>query len=331
MANELPITSLDLAKNEEQIEDERHCHKPRQEGVDKKARNKLIIASFLCCLFMIMEVVGGIVSNSLAIASDAAHLSTDLLGFFISLTAIWIAGRKSTTKFSFGWYRAEVIGAICSVLIIWVITAILVYFAIIRVIYLDFEVDARIMVITALVAIVFNIIMACQLNHGHGHGHSHNINVRAAFIHVLGDFIQSVGVLVAALLIYFLDWKLADPICTFVFSVIVLATTFSILRDALQVLMEGTPRQVDYNEISRIIQNIPGVVRLHGLHIWALSINKVSITAHIVINKTTDPEFVIREANNVVREKFSFFETTFQVEQFCEDMDQCDQCILPTR
>lgn len=77
--------------------------------------------------------------------------------------------------------------------------------------------------------------MACQLNHGHGHGHSHNINVRAAFIHVLGDFIQSVGVLVAALLIYFLDWKLADPICTFVFSVIVLATTFSILRDALQV------------------------------------------------------------------------------------------------
>lgn len=135
-----------------------HCHKPRKEGVDTIARRKLIIASILCVVFIIVEVIGGVLSNSLAIATDAAHLLTDFASFMISLLALWMAGRQSTGTFSFGWYRAEVLGALISVLMIWVITAILVFLAVGRIINQDFEVNATVMLITSGFAILVNVV-----------------------------------------------------------------------------------------------------------------------------------------------------------------------------
>lgn len=125
---------------------------------------------------------------------------------------------------------------------------------------------------------------------GHGHGgaddNGENINVRAAFIHVLGDVLQSIGVFIAALVIYFLPtWQLADPICTFLFSFIVLGTTITIMKDAILVLMEGTPSYLDYSEIMNSFMDITGVVRVHNLRIWQLSINKVALSAHLAIGK----------------------------------------------
>ncbi|XP_035772746.1 zinc transporter 2-like isoform X2 [Anopheles albimanus] len=233
LANELSIRKIDS-----------HCHKPRTEGIDKIARKKLIMASMLCIIFMIAEIIGGIYSNSLAIATDAAHLMADLASFMISLLALWIAARPSTKRLSFGWYRAEVIGALISVLMIWVVTAILFYMAVLRTINRDFELDGEVMLITSGLGILVNVIMGATLHHhGHSHGgggsstHSHeeeNINVRAAFIHVLSDFVQSLGVFIAALVIYFKpEWNIIDPICTFLFSVLVLGTTIAIMKDAI--------------------------------------------------------------------------------------------------
>lgn len=131
-------------------------------------------------------------------------------------------------------------------------------------------------------------------SHGGGGGHAHdsatdsgeNINVRAAFIHVLGDVLQSIGVFCAALIIYFVpSWQLADPICTFLFSIIVLGTTITIMKDTLLVLMEGTPTFLEYSEIMNIFMDIDGVVRVHNLRIWQLSINKVALSAHLAIGK----------------------------------------------
>lgn len=127
------------------------------------------------------------------------------------------------------------------------------------------------------------------------HGHTHdivssdtkvNINVRAAFVHVIGDWIQSIGVFIASLLIYFKpEWHLADPICTFIFSIIVLATTYNILKDALLVLMEGNPMAATYAEVKESLGNVDGVVRVHNLRIWALSINKVAMSSHVAISE----------------------------------------------
>ncbi|XP_034474718.1 zinc transporter 2 [Drosophila innubila] len=148
-----------------------HCHRERAEGIDRTAARKLIVASILCVFFMTCEIIGGVLSNSLAIATDAAHLLTDLAGFLISLFALYLAGRASTERFNFGWHRAEVIGAMISVYFIWLITGILVWIAAQRMIAGSHQVDAVIMLITSALAIVFNLVMAFQLSHGHSHGH----------------------------------------------------------------------------------------------------------------------------------------------------------------
>ncbi|EAA14842.4 AGAP009005-PA [Anopheles gambiae str. PEST] len=406
LPNELSIRKIDS-----------HCHKPRAEGIDKIARKKLMLASMLCIIFMIAEIIGGIYSNSLAIATDAAHLMADLASFMISLFALWIAARPSTKRLSFGWYRAEVIGALLSVLMIWVVTAILFYLAVLRTINKDFELNGEVMLVTSGLGILVNIIafrhdgthrpctalrgwlaeqvlqrstrgytrpgvIPCCENESfraegisalaqkvslliafagqkckgfhrevsceradmgatlHHHGHSHggggghheeqNINVRAAFVHVLSDFVQSLGVFIAALVIYFKpEWNIIDPICTFLFSVLVLGTTLAIMRDAIVVLMEGTPKYLDYTEVMQTFLQIEGVVRVHNLRIWALSINKIALAAHLAVEPSTNTELVLNKATETVHAKYQFFETTLQIEVFQPDMEDCNQCSNP--
>ena len=332
-----------------------HCHTDREGGIDKKARRKLVIATVLCLFFMVVEIVGGVLANSLAIATDAAHLLTDLASFMISLFAIWLASRPSTQRMSFGWHRAEVLGATVSVLMIWVVTGVLVYAAILRIVGGDYEVDATIMLITSAVGVGVNIIMGCSLHqHGHAHsntgsqdldveepsntgqhGHAHdahgkekeNINVKAAFIHVVGDFVQSLGVFVAALIIYFRpDLKIVDPICTFIFSILVLGTTISILRNTLNVLMEGIPKDIDFSLVKEIIMRVPGIVTVHNLRIWGLTTDKTALSAHLVIDSDRSAQDVLKEASMMIRRKFSVYEMTLQVENYQPDMNDCTQC-----
>jgi len=319
-----------------------HCHQNRQEGVDKKARRKLIVASVLCLLFMVGEIVGGLLSNSLAIATDAAHLLTDFASFMISLFAIWLAGRPKSQKMSFGWHRAEVLGAIVSVLMIWVVTGILVYMAFIRILTRDFEIKAEVMLITSGLGVLVNIVMGASLHqHGHSHGgggvghHSHghdeNINVKAAFIHVVGDFLQSLGVFLAALVMYFKpEWTIIDPICTFVFSLLVLATTISILRNTLEVLMEATPSGISYNIVKSTFLEVEGIKQVHNLRIWSLTTNKTALAAHLVIERGLNAQKVLTAATQQIRDKYDLYEMTLQVEEFQHDMAGCVQCENPT-
>ncbi|RWS20711.1 Zinc transporter 2-like protein, partial [Leptotrombidium deliense] len=207
--------------------------------VDSSAKKKLIYTSLICLIFMTIEAIGGYFANSLAIATDAAHLLTDFVGFMISLFSLFLSSKKATKEKTFGYYRAEVIGALMSILLIWVVTGALVFIAINRLIHNQHDVDARIMVITAAIGVFVNITMGLVLQcsgvpHGHSHGSDEekqqqlhqnketNINVKAAFIHILGDLLQNIGVLVASVIIYFRpDLAFIDPICTFTFAVIV--------------------------------------------------------------------------------------------------------------
>lgn len=317
-----------------------HCHVARNAGINKVARRKLIMASVLCLVFMLAEIAGGYLSNSIAIATDAAHLLADFASFMISLLSLFIASRPANRRMSFGWHRAEVMGALLSVLLIWVVTGILLYMAIERVITRNFELDAFIMLVTSALGLLVNIIMGCTLHqHGHSHGgggssshhnhhHSHeNINVRAAFIHVVGDFLQSIGVLIAALVIYYKpEWSLVDPICTFIFSVFVLATTIHILRDTVNVLMEGIPKGIDIVELQQLLENITGVLRVHDLRVWSLSLDKPALSAHLVIAANIKPQEVLTTATLEIRAKYDFFEMTLQIEEFHEEMRDCNQC-----
>lgn len=291
----------------------KHCHRKFSLDVDTKARRKLLIASVLCVIFMIGEVLGGYLSNSLAIASDAAHLLTDFASFMISLFSLYMANRPCSRKMLFGWYRAEVIGAITSVLMIWAVTGVLVFMAVQRIINQTYEIDSDIMLVTSGIGVLVNLIMGLTL-HQHGHtlsgNHDHlaeNINVRAAFIHVVGDFIQSFGVFVAAIVIYFKrEWVIIDPICTFLFSVLVLFTTFAIMKDALMVLMEALPKGIDFEDVMKILLKIDGVKRVHNLRIWALSLDKIAMSAHIAIDPGTNPQTILMVATKHIHDKYKF-------------------------
>ncbi|KAF6213465.1 hypothetical protein GE061_011185 [Apolygus lucorum] len=334
----------DGKSHSEDISIEEHCHQDRSDDLAKtfkKARRKLVVASILCVFFMVAEVVGGVLSSSLAVATDAAHLLTDFASFMISLFALYLGQRKPSRAMPFGWHRAEVIGALTSVLTIWLVTGILVYIAIERIIYADYEIDAMIMLITSGLGVLVNLVMGMSL-HQHSHSHSHhnnneelatkedgkkNINVRAAFIHVVGDLIQSVGVFIAALVIQFKpEWKIVDPICTFMFSILVLLTTFAIIKDTLIVLMEGLPRDVDFDDVMNTLLSIDGVMAVHNLRIWALSLDKTALAAHIAIKPGTVPQTVLKTASNKIHQKYNFFEMTLQIENFHIKMEDCAQC-----
>ncbi|KAE8890411.1 hypothetical protein PF005_g17962 [Phytophthora fragariae] len=348
----------------------------------RRAQRKLQLACVCSLLFMCAEIVGGFLAGSLAIMTDAAHLLSDVAGFCISLFAIWVGTLPASKRLSFGFQRAEVIGAVTSVLVIWVLTGVLVYAAVER--FMEClqpnpteHVNGKLMFIVACIGLVVNLILMQILGHGHshggggghghshgsgshghghgdsssssdeeghghahgghghshaGHGHSHgadlekgekadkpqtkkkleNLNIQAAYIHALGDFIQSVGVCIAGALIWYKpEWQIADPIATFIFSVLVLATTIGIVRDSIHVLMEGTPDGIHADEIERGLRKCSSVVAVHDLHIWSLSAGLPSLSVHLV---SDDAETALHAAQRFLMSK-GITHTTIQIEK----------------
>ncbi|NXN63016.1 ZNT3 protein, partial [Himantopus himantopus] len=237
----------------------------------------------------------------------------------------------------------ETLGALASVLSIWVVTAALVYLAAARIVSNDYEIEARAMLATSASAVGVNLVMAYILHQspaGHGHGTagyeqlessggclpSHgplpgSTSVRAAFIHVVGDLLQSIGVLVAATIIYFKpQCKIADPISTLFFSVFVLGSTFTILKDVFRVLMEGAPRGIEFDAVKEALLGVRGVKGAHDLHLWALTLSHHAVSVHVAVDASADPETVLRDATSQLRSKFGFASCTVQVERYQEEM-----------
>uniref|UniRef100_A0A0N5AI03 Zinc transporter 2 n=1 Tax=Syphacia muris TaxID=451379 RepID=A0A0N5AI03_9BILA len=340
-----------------------HCHAGRSENTESNSRAKRIlwISLAVCLGFMICEVVGGWIAHSLAIMTDAAHLLTDFASMLVSLFSLYLANRPASQRMSFGWHRAEVLGAFLSVFLIWVVTGILVYMAVNRILQKTYNVDATVMAITAGLGVLVNLAMALLLyfdGHQHTHGsrrysfhpnntttdrnlsdsnsnragktEERNINVRAAMVHVIGDLVESVGVLVAAVLIFLnKNLSVADPICTMIFSIIVLYTTVYVIRDAIVVLLEGRPSNIDFRAVFDSLEKIEGVVKVHDLRIWSLTLDKVAISVHLEIRKTSNAQRILRETTLMLRENYGVHESTVQIEGHLEDMDPCNFCIPP--
>lgn len=347
-----------------------HCHRyDRDLKQEKKnAIRKLTFVFFLCLMFVIGLAVGGFFSNSLAIASDAAHMLTDLLSFLLSIITLVLSFREPSTKLSYGWHRIETMGAFASILMIWVLTGFILYGAIMRFINQDFMIAELPMVITASVSVFMNIILGVVLhysghNHSHGlssgHNHSHglssghshsqevsqdceknsdknrllesiasqNLNVRAAFIHILGDILNSVGILTVALCIYFRpDWKIADPICTVFFSIIVLVTTMRILKDIVMILMEAVPENVSYEDVTKILSTVDGVKSVHNLRIWSLTKDVVALNVHIVKSLAINEKDLLSKAMTKLHTKFDLYACNIQIDTYLPEMEDCHSC-----
>ncbi|CAN1309559.1 Metal tolerance protein 1 [Linum perenne] len=208
--------------------------------------------------------------------------------------------------------------------IIWLLTGIIVYEAIVRLIYNTGEVDGFLMFLVAAFGLVVNVIMAFLLGHDHGHGHGHgqqqkkkkNINVEGAYLHVLGDSIQSVGVMIGGGIIWYKpEWKIVDLICTLFFSVIVMGTTIKMLRNVLEVLMESTPREIDATKLEKGILEMEEVVAIHELHIWAITVGKVLLACHVKVRPEANADLVLDSVVNYIRREYNISHVTIQIER----------------
>ncbi|AEE79835.1 metal tolerance protein A2 [Arabidopsis thaliana] len=320
---------------------------------------KLLIAVLLCAIFIVVEVVGGIKANSLAILTDAAHLLSDVAAFAISLFSLWASGWKANPQQSYGFFRIEILGALVSIQMIWLLAGILVYEAIVRLNNGSGEVEGSLMFAVSAVGLLVNIAMAILLghDHGHGHGHSHdnghghshdhghgiaatehhhdsghdesqlsdvlieqkkqrNVNIQGAYLHVLGDSIQSVGVMIGGAIIWYKpEWKILDLICTLVFSVIVLGTTIGMLRNILEVLMESTPREIDPTMLEKGVCEIEEVVAVHELHIWAITVGKLLLACHVKIRPEAEADMVLDKIIDYIKREHNISHVTIQIER----------------
>ena len=343
----------DFKRQQSSSSDEDSSHAEKNANIYKKQQDeairKLTWVCVICTIFMIIEIIGGYLANSIAIMSDAAHLLSDLLGFLISIISIYISRKIAKNDMSYGYHRAEIIGALVSIVLIWALTIWLLYEATLRIIVTP-KVDGLIMIIISIIGFSFNVIMGLVLAksgvphshglHGHDHDHEHehehelehhhdsddeeiglhdendhsntNVNLRASFIHILGDALQNVGVLIAGGIIFlFPTFSIADPICTYIFSIIVGLTTIRILKDCIFVLMEGSPVAVDIEQLEKDLTAIPGVKEIHDLHVWSLSIGKMSLSCHIC---TDDPQKTLKKATKMIQKKYKIDHVTIQVE-----------------
>lgn len=299
---DLPLTNSQLSLKVDPCD---NCSKQRELLKQRKVKTRLTIAAVLYLLFMIGELVGGYIANSLAIMTDALHMLTDLSAIILTLLALWLSSKSPTKRFTFGFHRLEVLSAMISVLLVYILMGFLLYEAVQRTIHMNYEINGDIMLITAAVGVAVNVIMGFLLNQsGHHHSHSHSLPsnspttgsgrhshgqdslaVRAAFVHALGDLVQSVGVLIAAYIIRFKpEYKIADPICTYVFSLLVAFTTFRIIWDTVVIILEGVPSHLNIDYIKEALMKIEDVYSVDDLNIWSLTSGKSTAIVHIQLS-----------------------------------------------
>ncbi|CAG8656042.1 10987_t:CDS:2 [Dentiscutata erythropus] len=274
----------------------------RMEKSSSQPKKKLWIAIGISLTFFAIELVGGFIAESLALLSDSFHLLSDVVSFGISLLSIYLASRPATRALSYGYHRAEILGALVSIFLIWLLTLYLCVEAYDR-LKNPVQVDGKTMCVVAAI--------------------EENVNIRAALLHVLGDLLSSLGVLISAIVIMFDQSKVwVDPICTFIFSALVMLTTYGVFRSSIRVLMEATPSHIDSAAVRRDLEAIEGVESVHDLHIWDLTVGRTTLTAHIRLCKYNPdvqaepivPNDILRQARHVLKQNYEISHVTIQIE-----------------
>ena len=271
-------------------------------------RRALAIALALVAGFAGLEAVVGLVADSLALLADAAHMLSDSLALGLALFAAWLALRPATPERSFGWRRAEVLAALVNAVVLVVLGGWIVWSAIGRLSGPP-EVAGGWILAAGAAGLVVNLA-AARVLHGAGSG----LNVRAAMLHVLADLASSAGVVVAGLVVLATGWAYADPIAALLIGVLVVASTFGVLRETVGVLLEGTPAGMDAREVGAAIASTKGVVGVHDLHLWTITSGFPALSAHVLVSAGADCHAIRREVEQLLRDRFELSHTTLQVE-----------------
>ncbi|WP_217585743.1 cation diffusion facilitator family transporter [Lentibacillus saliphilus] len=283
---------------------------------------KVLFWSFLIIFsFMIVEAIGGLITNSLALLSDAGHMLSDAASLGLSLLAFKIGAKKATLSKTYGYRRLEIIAAFINGVTLIVISLYIFYEAYQR--FLDPPNVSASMIIIASIGLLVNIIVAWMLMRGDS---KDNLNVRSALLHVFGDLLGSVGAIIAGLLIYFFSWNLADPIASIIVAALIIISGFRVTKDAAHILMEGKPTNVDINQIYFELERIPGVQNPHDLHVWSITSDFHALSCHLVVETDTNRDSVLLEAKQMLKQNFDIHHSTIQIESMGIAESNCDTC-----
>ncbi len=267
---------------------------------------------------MIAELIGGILSGSLALLADAGHMITDAMAIALALLALWIGDRVEDAERTYGFRRAEVLAALINALSLWIIVAWIFFEAYHRLRGIEeIHIEGPLMLIVGTLGLLVNIAAAWIL-----HSNSeHSLNVEGAFWHVMGDLMGSVGVVISGLVIIFTGWVLIDPILSVLIGLLILWTSWGLAKKVFVVLLEGVPSHIDVERLCGEVEDLPHVTLVHDVHVWTIASGYESMTAHVLVDPDIEKEetdSLLRAIRHIAREDHRIHHLTVQIEQSLE-------------
>ena len=274
-------------------------------------RKGLRIAIGITAAILLLEFFGGLATNSLALLSDAGHMLSDVSSLVFSLLAMWLAAKPPTADKHYGYSRVEILAALLNGVTLFVIAGLILYEAYHRFLAPE-PVSSLQMMVIAVIGLLANLLSAWALLH-QGDVQS-NINMRSAYLHVLGDALGSVGAIAAGLLMYFGNWYLADPLISVFVALLILKGAWGVVRQAVHILMEGTPPTINARQVQAQLEQIDGVLNVHDLRIWTITSGIHSLSCHLLVDERADSQAVLQLANSHIRDDLGVHYATVQIE-----------------
>jgi len=274
-------------------------------------RQALSWALALTAIFCVVEFVGGWLTNSLALLSDAVHMLTDVAALALGLFALWVANRPPSANKTFGYHRAEILAALANGVALCLVVVLIVREALER-LRAEHPVATTAMLLIASLGLAVNLVCAWLLAPREGS----SLNLRAAFLHVFSDLLGSLGAMAAAVVIMVTGWYGADAVAACVIAVLVLISAWGLLRESLDVLMEAVPAHIDLERLRGELEEVPGTRRVHDLHVWSLTTGRYALAAHAVIDADVDGEAILEQMRGLLANRFAVQHVTIQLE--CE-------------
>ncbi len=281
-------------------------------------RFKLGIVLFITFAYMVAEIIGGILSNSLALLADAGHMLGDIFALGMSFIATWIILKPASAEKTYGYYRAEILVALVNGLILIGIAGYILHEGIQRFLSPQ-EVVAPLMIAIAVGGLIVNLT-GISILHSSA---KQNLNIKGAFLHIIGDTLGSIGAISAGIIIYFYKFYYADIIISFIIAVIITVNAIRLIIESSNILLEGTPKNIDINEIKTTLLDIPEVKRVHEFHVWSISLQRIALSIHVVSDHHDSHE-VLCKVDKILRERFNIHHLTIQVEPSGFPEKSCD-------
>jgi len=275
-------------------------------------RRALLVTFGLTFTYFIVEVVGGVLTNSLALLADAAHMLTDVGGLGLALFATWISQRPATPKKTYGYYRVEILAALTNAVVLFLLSFYILYEA-----YRRFqdppEVQSLPMLAVAIVGLAVNLVGIYNLRRGS----KESLNVQGAFLEVVSDTLGSIGVILASLIMFFTGWYYADPIFSVLIGLFILPRTWGLMKQAVNIILEGTPAHINLRAVQEAIRVTPGVADVHDLHVWTITSGMVALSTHVVLAdgmSLKEGQKVLELLESQLKDRFGIDHTTIQIE-----------------